>query len=299
MEKEDIVKRAKKTVKDSVFRDIFQNRKNLLRLYKELHPEDKDVKEEQIGSVTIKNVLIDKMYNDLGFMVRSKLLLLVEAQATWSVNIVIRALMYLANTWQEYIENNKLNVYGSRKIKIPKPELYVIYTGERNERPEWISLSNEFFEGQSMFLEAKAKVIYGGKKGDIINEYITFTKVYDEQVREHGRTREAVLETIKICKEMKVLEEYLKDREKEVVDIMTTLFNQEYAMERYGDEREAEGLAQGVKKGLAQGEIKAKQETAYELRDEEGFSIERIAKLVKVNVETVKKWFSERATFKK
>lgn len=56
---------------------------------------------------------------------------LLEAQSTWSWNIVVRALMYLANTWQEYIEDKKLNIYGSRKISLPKPELYVIYTGDR------------------------------------------------------------------------------------------------------------------------------------------------------------------------
>ena len=102
---------AKKTTKDSVFRDLFENPKYLLQLYKALHPEDTEVTEEQIGSVTIKNVLLDQMYNDLGFTVGSKLLVLVEAQSTWSVNIVVRVLLYLANTWQEYIESNKLNVY--------------------------------------------------------------------------------------------------------------------------------------------------------------------------------------------
>ena len=54
----------------------------------------------------------------------------------------------------------------------------------------------------------------------------------------YGRNREAVLETIHICKDQDVLAEYLKDREKEVVDIMMTLFEQEYAVERYGDEKE-------------------------------------------------------------
>ncbi len=46
-----------------------------------------------------------------------------------------------------------------------------------------------------------------------------------------------ILETIHICKDEDVLAEYLKDREKEVVDIMMTLFEQEYAVERYGDEK--------------------------------------------------------------
>ena len=277
--------KAKKTTKDSVFRDLFENPTYLLQLYQALHPEDTEVTEEQISRVTIQNVLLDQMYNDLGFVVKGRLLLLVEAQSTWSKNIVIRALLYLANTWKEYIQDKKLNIYGNRKIILPKPELYVIYTGERNERPEWISLSEEFFLSQECFVDVKVKMLYDGKKGDIINQYVTFTKIYNEQVKKYGRTRKAILETIYICKNSNVLKEYLKNREKEVVDIMMTLFDQEYAVERYGDEKKAEGLAEG--------KMKAKQEMTYELFDM-GFSDNKIAKVVKVSLETVKRWLSER-----
>ena len=281
--------KAKKTAKDSVFRDLFENPTYLLQLYQVLHPEDREVTEDQISSVTIKNILLDQMYNDLGFIVKQRLLLLVEAQSTWSRNIVIRALLYLANTWQEYIQEKKLNIYGSGGMVLPKPELYVIYTGERKERPEWISLSEEFFPGQDCFIDVKVRMLYDGKKGDILNQYVTFTKIYNEQVKQQGRTREAVLETIRICKDRKILKEYLERREKEVVDIMMTLFDQEYAVERYGDEKKAEGIAEGI----AEGTIKAKREMTYELFDM-GFSDNKIAKVVKVSLETVKRWLAER-----
>ena len=77
----------------------------------------------------------------------------------------------------------------------------------------------------------------------------------------------------------------MKNREKEVIDIMMTLFDQEYAVERYGAEKKAEGLAEG--------KMKAKQEMTYELSDM-GFSDNKIAKVVKVSLETVKKWLAER-----
>lgn len=165
--------------------------------------------------------------------------------------------------------------------RLPKPELYVIYTGDRKNRPEWISLSGEFFpEATDLFVDVKVRVIYDGQKGDIINQYVTFTRVYNEQVKQHGRTRKAVLETVRICKDRDVLTEYLTDREKEVIDIMMTLFEQEYAVERYGDEKKAEG------------EMKKAKETAFELQSM-GISTDKIAQAVKVNLETVKKWLSE------
>lgn len=285
--------KAKKTAKDSVFRDLFENPTYLLQLYQVLHTEDTEVTEDQISSVTIKNILLDQMYNDLGFIVKQRLLLLVEAQSTWSRNIVIRALLYLANTWQEYIQEKKLNIYGSGGMILPKPELYVIYTGERKERPEWISLSEEFFPGQKCFVDVKVRMLYDGKKGDILNQYVTFTKIYNKQVNQYGRTKKAVLETIRICKNRDVLKEYLENREKEVVDIMMTLFDQEYAVERYGDEKKAQGRAEGLAKGLEEGTIKAKREMTYKLVDRK-IPLETISDIVGMSVEVIKKWLAER-----
>ena len=92
--------KTKLTVKDTVFRDLFSRKKYLLQMYKTLHPEDKTVKTKDLNIVTLKSILMNGIYNDLGFMVRgSKLMIMVEAQSTWSPNIVIRSLMYLMSTY--------------------------------------------------------------------------------------------------------------------------------------------------------------------------------------------------------
>ncbi len=82
---------AKRTAKNSVFLDLFQDKKNLLKLYKTLHPEDTDITEDALDIVTIDNVLTDNLYNDLGIMVgNNKLLLLLEAQSScFNQNIVV------------------------------------------------------------------------------------------------------------------------------------------------------------------------------------------------------------------
>lgn len=63
---------AKRTAKDSVFLDLFQNKSYLLKLYKTLHPEDSTATEDSLTDVTITNVLTDNLYNDLGFIVNNK-----------------------------------------------------------------------------------------------------------------------------------------------------------------------------------------------------------------------------------
>ena len=244
---------AKRTAKNSVFLDLFQNKSYLLKLYKTLHPEDTTATEDSLTDVTITNVLTDNLYNDLGFIVNNKLMILVEAQSTWTVNILVRVLLYLAQSYHEYFQRTCQDYYKSKKVKMPKPELYVIFTGNKGRKPDKISLSKEFFEGVDIDIEVKAKVIYESDADDIINQYIIFCKVFNEQTKQHGMTQKAVAETIRICKDMNVLRNYLLDREKEVVTIMMSLFDEEQIMksfirsERHDEAREtAERL---IKKG--------------------------------------------------
>ncbi len=224
---------AKRTAKNSVFLDLFQNKSYLLKLYKTLHPEDTTATEDSLTDVTITNVLTDNLYNDLGFIVNNKLMILVEAQSTWTVNILVRVLLYLAQSYHEYFQRTCQDYYKSRKVKMPKPELYVIFTGNKGRKPDKISLSKEFFEGADIDIEVKAKVIYESDTDDIINQYIIFCKVFNKQTKQHGMTQKAVTETIRICKDRNVLMEYLAQREKEVVTIMMSLFDEEQIMKSF------------------------------------------------------------------
>ncbi len=223
----------KRKIKDSVFTDLFQNKKYLLQLYKTLHPEDSDVTEDELADITIKHVLIDGDYNDLGFSVGNRLMVLVESQSTWTYNIIIRALMYLVQTYHDYFKRTNQNLYRSKKVNVPKPELYVIYTGDRQRVPDRVSLSKEFFAGEKISIEADVKVLYQENENDIIGQYIIFTKVYNEQRGLYGATKKAILETIRICKDRNVLKEYLESREQEVVDMMMTLFDDEQILKAY------------------------------------------------------------------
>ena len=231
--------KAKRTAKNSVFLDLFQDKRNLLKLYQTLHPEDTNTTEDTLDIVTIDNVLTDNLYNDLGIMTGNhKLLLLLEEQSSWTVNILIRILLYLAQSYHEYFERTSQSLYKSTKVKMPKPELYIIYMGNKGKKPDIISLSQEFFDGADIDIEVKAKVIYESNTKDIINQYIIFCKVFDEQRKLYGMTKQAVKETIRICKDRNILREYLISREVEVVTIMMSLFDDEQIMKTYWKDME-------------------------------------------------------------
>ena len=115
---------AKHTIKDSVFTNLFKEKKYLLQLYKTLHPEDTEVTEDALSDITIHNIMTDGIYNDLGFRRGNRLLILVEAQATWTENIIMRCLMYLMTTYQDYFRKTNQNIYkkANRAPRTAQPQ---------------------------------------------------------------------------------------------------------------------------------------------------------------------------------
>jgi hypothetical protein len=237
--------KVKRKTKDSVFLNLFRDKKYLLMLYQVLHPEDANATEDSLDIVTIENVLTDNIYNDLGILVRhDRMLILAEAQSTWSENILIRVLLYLARSYQDFFGKTNQSLYRQKKLKAPKPEIYVIYTGDREARPEVLSFSKEFFNDADVDIEIKAKVIYQRNTEDIIDQYILFCKVFDEQRKLYGYNKAAIKNTIRICKDRNILRDYLDSRETEVISIMTSLYDQDEIMRvflaDYGNERKKE-----------------------------------------------------------
>ena len=196
--------------------------------------------------MTLHSVLMIKSYNDLGLLIKDNLLICSEAQSTWSLNVLMRMFMYLAETYHRYIQNDKsMNIYGSKKITVPKPECYVIYTESKKNCPETLSLAEEFFDNNST-LDLRVKVLNKAGKSNIIEEYISFCHVLNEQVKLYGHTKKAIEETIKICQTQNILAECLEERKKEVSNIMSILFSQEEVTERYGYERFLDGKHEGL-----------------------------------------------------
>ena len=74
-----------------------------------------------------------------------------------------------------------------------------------------------------------------------------------------------------------------------------TLFEQEYAVERYGDEKRAEGKAEGKAEGRAEGKVEGRKEMALSLF-QMGVPIEKIAEAAKLDVGLVKSWLIESGT---
>ncbi|MBR0401014.1 MAG: hypothetical protein IJH73_00685, partial [Lachnospiraceae bacterium] len=87
--------KTKRNIQDSVFTNLFAEPENQLRVYQALHPEDTEATVDDITDVTLKAVMTTQLYNDLGFTMQDRTVVLMEAQSIWSMNIALRAMMYL------------------------------------------------------------------------------------------------------------------------------------------------------------------------------------------------------------
>lgn len=274
----------RRAVKDSVFTCLFGQMEYALELYRSLHPEDTSVTEQDCEIVTLENVLTSDLYNDFGFRVRNMLLLLMEAQATFSPNVVLRIFLYLAETYKRYVEQYSLNLYGSSPVSIPRPELFVIYTGSKVEVPEMLRLS-DLYEGLGN-VEVEVKVLRRSGAGDILDQYGRFCEIADECRKLKGQSQEAVSELLRRCREEGVLTAFLADKEKEVSDIMATLFSQQKIWEIHdynlAKEAEKKGLEKGLEKGMEKGMELNLLANLKALMDKLGYSAEQAMDMLSV-----------------
>lgn len=288
----------KYTIKDSVFRHLFLDPKYGLQLYKVLHPEDRDTTEADISYLTIIREITNGVRNDLGMYIGGRYLILIEAQTTWSVNILVRMFIYLAEIWKNYIVQNELDIFSSKAIEMPVPEFYVIYTGGRKTRPDCLKLSRDIFRGQCADIELTVHMLYNGEnEGDILSQYVSFTDQADYFYKKYGRTQEAAEKLMDYCVRHDILKDYLTGRAEEVKSVLEVVFDDTIHRKKMLEEAEARGEVRGESRGIArgqlQGETKKARETALRLYHM-NYTIEMISEIVDVPVEQLEKWLFAR-----
>ena len=276
--------------KDSVFVNLFEDKENVLQLYQELHPEDTSVTIEDINIETLKTILINEVYNDLGFVVgkgvNARFIILVEAQSAWNPNMTLRILIYLVNTLRDFIDASEQDVHSDSIVSLPQIELYVLYSGDRKNVPDEISFSEDYFKGNSP-VDVRVKILH--QPGTTIyGQYIGFCKVYNEQRKLYGNDKKCAEETIRICIEKGYLVEFLKKHKKEVITMLDDLFNEKIQREKYNAARDKKMREEGRAEGEAIGETKGMISTLASLVKDGILSITDAANRANMNVDEFK-----------
>ncbi|MCL2181230.1 MAG: Rpn family recombination-promoting nuclease/putative transposase [Treponema sp.] len=253
--------KTNRKLKSSVFSTLFDNPDVLRELYcalgKVTLPAD-----VPIAINTLKNAMINDLYNDVSFEIGGKLIVLIEHQSTINPNIALRLLLYIAELLKKKVKGK--SIYSSKKIKIPWPEFYVLYNGtepfpdykivklsELFEKPQDLGLPERYMP--LLELEAKVININEGRNADILNrcrklaEYSTLiSRVYHYR-NEFNDLGEAIKKAVDYCHKHDILKEYLEVYGSEVLNMLYTKWNMEDAKEVWREEGREEGREESHK----------------------------------------------------
>ena len=281
------------TLKDSLFIDLFSDKMRLIQLYKSLIDDDREISQDDIEILTIQNIILRGIYNDLGFRVKDEIIILMEAQTTYTTNIVLRILFYLSETLKNYIidssENKNLNeLYNTKPRIIPKIKLFVVYTGDKMMQDHDLHLKDVMVENDIISdIDMKVRVLCTGNKSSILGQYILFTQVYSKQKKECKDIETAVKNTIEICMNDEILKEYLDYRKMEVQEMITAFTTQEEAFESFLKDEVKAGEKRGRKEGREEGREEGKMDTLINFF-KNGVGLDIISKSVEMSIDEVK-----------
>jgi len=288
--------------KDTVFRMLFSDRKNLLSLYNAVsgaHYDDP----EKLEIVTLENAIYMGMKNDLAFIIDTDLFLY-EHQSTYNPNMPLRDLFYISSEYQKLVD--KRSLYSSVLQKIPAPQFIVFYNGTEKEKDSWVNHLSEAFENLSgapkLELEVLTININEGHNSELMEQCQTLREYaqYVACVRRYAKEfelNEAVKLAVDECIRNNILSEFLRANKSEVIAMSIFEYDKEEEERKLRKaEYEAgvaagmkDGIKAGVADGISKGKILAKKDAVSSLITL-GLTVEQISSALKVDVETVKQW---------
>ena len=213
---------ANRKYKDTVFRMLFSDRKNLLSLYNAVNGSAYE-DEAALEIVTLENAIYMGMKNDLAFIVDTGLFLY-EHQSTYTPNMPLRDLFYISAEYQKFVNHRSL--YSSVIQKIPAPNFVVFYNGTEKKEDSWINYLSEAYQNLSGEPNLELKVltlnINEGHNGELMEQCQILREYaqYVAKVREYARETEldvAVEQAVNDCIQNNILTEFLRKNKSEVI----------------------------------------------------------------------------------
>ena len=298
---------ANRNYKDTVFRMLFSDKKNLLSLYNAVNSRDY-TNPDDLEIVTLENAIYMGMKNDLAFIMDTNLYLY-EHQSTYNPNMPLRDLFYICSEYQKLVD--KKSLYSSTMQKIPAPNFIEFYNGSTTA-PDCteLRLSSAF---ECLTGEPKLELIVTvlnvneGHNADLM-QHCSMLKEYAQyvaRVRHYASDmplNEAVKHAVDECIREGILAEFLARNRNEVISMSIFEYDKELEEKKL---RKAEyeagfsdgeksghetGFSEGRESGFSEGQNHAAIENARRMLQSNKFTIEEIAKfsgLSQQEVETI------------
>ena len=278
---------ANRKYKDTVFRKLFSDRRNLLSLYNAINGTDYK-NPEDLEIVTLDSAIYMGMKNDLAFIIDTGLFLF-EHQSTYTPNMPLRDLFYVSGEFQKLVTQKSL--YASTLQKLPAPNFIVFYNGSKRTEDRWENFLSEAYENLSGEPQLELRVVTLNINKDhnpeLMEQCQTLREyaIYVDRVRTYAKVMDlstAVKKAIDECIQEGILEEFLRANRAEVIAMSIFEYDEEFEMKKL---RQAEFVA---------GELQKAKTTALTL-EKMGLPISQIAQAVDVDLATVQQWLTRDA----
>lgn len=250
--------------KDRLFRKIFKNKKDLLQLYNAIN-NTSYTNPEDLTITTLDDTIILSMKNDLSFIISSAMTLY-EHQSTFNPNMPIRGVFYFSRLYEAYIAQHKLDIYGSKLIKLPTPQYVIFYNGDADKPDRMVLKLSDAFqlpETETTMIPAlectavMLNINYGHNE-ELLNkckplkDYSIFTTKIKEYKHTGLSLEDAVDKAIDECIEEGVLMDILLRHRTLAKNTILTEYNEK---KRRKLDRKAgfeDGLECGIERGIEQ-----------------------------------------------
>ena len=261
--------------KSSIFAMLFQDKAKLLELYNAISSTE-FTDPDLLKIVTLENAIYMGLKNDLSFIVLEIRLYLYEHQSTPNPNMPLRDLLYVADEFSDLTKD--MNLYGSRKIRIPAPHFFIFYNGEE-ERPDRdvLKLSDLYYEKEedpSLELKAIALNINKGHNPELMETCQTLREYaeYTDRVRQYAKEmplEEAVERAITECIREGILEDFLKKNRAEAMKVSIYEYDAQKHIEMEKKDSYQAGRNDGYQAGREDG-YQAGKDDGYQTGKDDG-----------------------------
>ena len=250
--------KVRRNYKDSIFRMLYLDEKELLNLYNAVNGTNyTDVENLEIN--TLQNAIYMNMKNDVSFLFNFQVNLY-EQQSTVNPNMPLRDLFYVSKLLQNIVRD--CDLYGSTLVKIPAPRFVVFYNGmEKQPERKVYRLSDSFSKKQDkpeLELTVTVLNINVGNNAEILGNCKTLREYmqYTDKVRRYALQMpiEAAVEcAITECIKEDILADFLKKNRAEAIEVSIFEYNEELHLANLRREGYEEGLERGITQGITQG----------------------------------------------
>lgn len=286
---------VKRSYKDTVFRLIFRDKKQLLSLYNAVNGTNYN-NAEDLEINTLENAIYMNMKNDISFVFDFELNLY-EHQSSVNPNMPLRNLFYVSKVLQNIVKYE--NLYSSRQVKIPAPRFVVFYNGSKEQPERSTYRLSDMFEKTMSEPELELVVtvlnINPGKNEELmkscrlLREYMQYTMKVRENLK-YMDIEVAVNKAVEDCIEEGILAEFLKKNRAEAIAVSIFEYNEEEHMRSLREEGREEGRKEGLEEGMEEKGIQI-----FRKLLEHGFSVEEAQRLVDISDEVVIRALDEKA----